>query len=103
IQVRHIVRRTDLRRHSEDADIVVQYVVGQAEARAYRGSTAASGRVSDAYARSPVSFWGLWLVEQQRLLHGSADDDARSIGDRVQRLVRLASGDRGVFVTNSQI
>src|ERR1700751_2376914 len=98
-----IVRCTDLRGPGEDADVVIESVVGQAKACANRGSATASRGVGDAYARSPVVFWSLRRVKQQRLVHGSANDDARRIGDGVQRLVCFAAGDRGVFVANSQV
>ena len=97
------MRRSDLRWHSENANIVVKHVVSQAKTPTNRCATTIPRRVGETYTRRPVVFRSPWLVKQQWLIHAAGNNNARGIGDGIQGLLRLAGGNRGVFVANSQI
>src|SRR5215510_8906870 len=98
-----VIRCADLWRHRQNADVVIQDVISHAEPRANRRVAAASGRVGDTNARSPIVPGGARCIEQQALVDATRHKNAWGVGQGIQRLFRLAARNRGVFVTYSKI
>src|SRR5882724_1281026 len=73
----HIIRGTNLRGNSQTSDVVIQNVVGQAEAGTDGGITAVARRICDAEPGRPIVLLRSWRAENQWLADGIDDDAGR--------------------------
>src|SRR5579862_717698 len=77
-----VVRRTYLRRHCKDADVVIQHIVGHAEAAADGSVATAARRIGKPDARCEALFGRARILEDERLVD-LRDNQAGSVHEAV--------------------